>query len=281
MDYLSKLIDEGATPESLARLEKKVRAVQCAPVAPIRFCCSAPSQIADAKDSWLEDLGAAGACEWLVDMLVAALHKPSTKGSKGAKKKTDEEATDQLEQLVRVLTLLVNSTVGDMFIELPGLFKHLTLALEVLDTDGQVSILELFTAFVLNTEHTAHVLEAFVFYFSLSSDNEKKFGERLRASLELKTAYFVLVNTVITTLKSARQRADVRTRFLPHETLAMMKDDELDEDMVRAPSQSPRLLIGTLTGGSLACDRRSSSRSTRRTSRATRRSAATRATSWT
>jgi len=185
-------------------------------------------QISDAKDSWLEDFGAAGACEWLVDMLVAALHKPS---SLTAKKKSEDDL-EQIDQLVRVLSLLVNSTVGDLFIELPGLFKHLILALDFVDSDGQVSILELFTAFVLGTEHTSHVLDAFMFYYSLSSDNEKKFTERLRGSLDVKTAYFVLVNTIVTTLKSARQRADVRTRFLPHETLAMMKDDELDEDMV-------------------------------------------------
>jgi len=95
----------------------------------------------------------------------------------------------------------------------------------------KAAIFEFLAAACLILEDGSMIVEALDFYRLFQPDSWQMFLDELKDNIDLKVAYFMLVNTLIVNSNEAKDRRKIRSNFMGPEIFELYKEDEFEEDV--------------------------------------------------
>jgi len=175
---------------------------------------------------WVSLFIAAEGCTALIEAILFCLFKASSLTG------SDPEDIPRLEKLLDCVSQMVNTGLGlEEILELPNSLKNIALSLEYVTVEKKTAIFEFLAAACLILEDGSLIVEALDFYRLFQPESFELFLEELRDNIDLKVAYFMLINTLIVNTNEAKERRKIRANYMKPDVFALYKEDDFDEDV--------------------------------------------------
>ncbi len=119
----------------------------------------------------------------------------------------------------------------EQILEIPNSLKQIAQSLEFVSIEKKTQLFEFFAAACLLLEDSTLIVEALDFFRAFQQDSFEIFKEELRDQLDLKIAYFMLINTLVVNTSEPAERRKIRKSYMPPDIYALFKEDEGDDDI--------------------------------------------------